>query len=156
MLEPVLIFRHRNEFFYPFEGYAIDMFSEWQSIPVEFMNSLFFKRPSNGCQTTVRLQPCHFFRRRSPPVLNRRCESGHSFRPWGDHIWIDKLLNPMKAYISETYRDYISGPTYNIFRCMLKLFTMLDNVTGFPHPENGISPQRGGGLNPLYQFTSRR
>jgi hypothetical protein len=58
---------------------------------------------------------------------------------------MDKLLNRMKAYISETYRDYISGSTYNIFNRMLELFTMLDNVTGLPHPENSTTPQRGEG-----------
>jgi hypothetical protein len=62
----------------------------------------------------------------------------------------------MEGYVSETYRDCVSGSTYNIFNHILELFTMLDNVTGLPHPENGVSPQRGGGLNALYQFTSRR
>jgi hypothetical protein len=62
----------------------------------------------------------------------------------------------MKADIRETYRDYVSGSTYNIFHFMLEPFTMPDNVTGLSHPENGISPQRGGGLNALYSFTSRR
>jgi hypothetical protein len=56
----------------------------------------------------------------------------------------------MKAYISETYGEYISGSTDNIFSRMLELFTMLDNVTGLPHRENGISPQRAGVLNALY------
>jgi hypothetical protein len=56
----------------------------------------------------------------------------------------------MKAYILETYRNYASESTYNIFDRMLKLFTMLDNVTGLPDPKNGISPQRWGGLTALY------
>jgi hypothetical protein len=51
----------------------------------------------------------------------------------------------MTAYISETHRDYVSGSTYNIFNRMSELFTLLDNVTGFPHPENGISPQEAEG-----------
>jgi hypothetical protein len=29
-------------------------------------------------------------------------------------FWIDKLLNRMKAYILETYRDYVLGSIYNI------------------------------------------
>jgi hypothetical protein len=51
----------------------------------------------------------------------------------------------MKSYISETYRDYVSRSTYNIFNRMLELFIMLDNVTGLPLPENGIPLKEGEG-----------
>jgi hypothetical protein len=118
------------------------------------------ERSQKRCQATARLQPSHFFRFWSPPVLNRRCESDYLMFLGANQVLpfayeaimfrIDKVLNRMNIYISETYRDYVSGSTYNVFNCMLELFTMLDNVTGLPHPENGISPQRGGGPNALY------